>query len=119
MRPKTKVQRLGTLLPSIPRPRLVVPHYSPGCRTDPTNGIDKATAAKAFQAWYTDLPPTDVTVFSDGSEQHVDGARKVGYGYASTKAADSSLPATVPSTHSLMSSTRKLWVPGEALNTPS
>ncbi|KAF7139762.1 hypothetical protein CNMCM5793_008043 [Aspergillus hiratsukae] len=30
----------------------------------------------AFQAWFTERPPTDVTVFSDGSEQHVDGARK-------------------------------------------
>ena len=33
---RTKVQLLGSLLPEIPRTSLVVPHYSPGCRTDPT-----------------------------------------------------------------------------------
>lgn len=80
--PKTKVQRLGVLLPSIPRPKLVLPHFTPGSRLDPTGGIDKETAAAAFKEWWTALPPTDVTVFSDGSERYIEGQRYVGYGYA-------------------------------------
>ena len=81
-RPKTKVQRLGTLLPSTPRPRLTPPHYTAGCRTDPTGGLDKEMASNNFKRWWAALPPTDVTIFSDGSEQHPTGNRKVGYGYA-------------------------------------
>lgn len=81
-RPKTKVQRLGTLLPATIRPILVPPHYSPGCRTDPTHGVSKEKASAAFKEWWAALPPSDVTIFSDGSEQVVDGHRQVGYGYA-------------------------------------
>ena len=81
-RPKTKVQRLGALLPEIPRPILSPPHFSPNCGTDPTGGIDKETAAAAFKKWWAALPPTDVTVFTDGSEQTAGGERLVGYGYA-------------------------------------
>jgi ribonuclease HI len=81
-RPKTRVQRLGTLIKECPRPRLVPPHFTPGCRKDPTGGIDKRTASEAFKTWWKELPPTDVTVFSDGSEQHKDGSRYVGYGFA-------------------------------------
>ena len=80
--PKTKVQRLGTILPNIPRPKLAAPHFSPGSRTDPTGGLDKKTAAAQFKDWWTNLPPEDVTVFSDGSEQTIQGTRYVGYGYA-------------------------------------
>lgn len=43
-KPQSKVQRLGMILPTTPRHTLVAPHYSPGCRTDPTNGIAKADA---------------------------------------------------------------------------
>ncbi|KAG0154530.1 hypothetical protein PDIDSM_98 [Penicillium digitatum] len=57
------------------------PHYSPGCRIDPTGGIDKATASKAFQVWQESLPPTDICVFSDGSEQWQEGIKYVGYGF--------------------------------------
>ena len=81
-RPKTKVQRLGTLLPRVPRPTLRAPHFSTGCRTDPTGGLDKKTASRQFKRWWKDLPPEDVTIFSDGSEQYQDGNRYVGYGYA-------------------------------------
>jgi hypothetical protein len=37
-------------IPVIPRGRhtLIAPHYSLGCRTDLTNGIAKAEAAKSF-----------------------------------------------------------------------
>ncbi|KAG0155525.1 hypothetical protein PDIDSM_1102 [Penicillium digitatum] len=66
---KTIIQRLGSILPEVPRPTLSPLHYSPGCRIDPTGGIDKATASKAFQVWQESLPPTDICVFSDGSEQ--------------------------------------------------
>ncbi|KAF1940657.1 hypothetical protein EJ02DRAFT_455835 [Clathrospora elynae] len=68
-RPRTKVQRLSLLLPATPRTTLNEPYYSPGCPTDPKLGQDKAKAAEAFKAWWAQLPPTDVTLFSDGSEQ--------------------------------------------------
>jgi hypothetical protein len=61
---------------------LVPPHYTTGCRRDPTNNIDKTTAAKAFNTWWDALPSNTVTIISDGSEQHADGARTVGYGFA-------------------------------------
>jgi ribonuclease HI len=81
-RAKTKVQLLGALLPVTTRPRLVPPHYTPGCREDPTRGVDKAAAAAAFRAWQEGLAPTDTLIFSDGSEQHAEGSRRVGYGFA-------------------------------------
>ena len=82
-RMRTKVQHLGSLLPEIPRTILTAPHYSSGCQTDPTIGIDKKTAAKAFKQWWAHLPPSDVTIFSDGSEQHTkEGDKRVTYGFA-------------------------------------
>ena len=78
----TKIHRLGTLLPAIPRPKLRMPHFSPGCRTNPTLGATKAIAAEQFKEWWRSLPPEDVTIFSDGSEQYKDGQRGVGYGFA-------------------------------------
>jgi hypothetical protein len=81
-KPHSKVQRLGMILPTIPRHTLIAPHYSPGCRTDPTNGIAKAEAAKSFTKWWDTLTDQDVTIFSDGSEQRTDGERFVTYGYA-------------------------------------
>lgn len=82
-RPKTKVQFLGTLFPQVPRPELAPPHYSPGCRADPTGGVDKQTAAKDFLRWWQRLPPADIAIFSDGSEQHIpEVGRRVGYGFA-------------------------------------
>jgi ribonuclease HI len=77
----TKIHRAGRLLPSVPRPILREPHFSPGCRTDPTGGVTKKEAAKVFKAWWGSLPPSDVTIFSDGSERYKDGSRGVGYGY--------------------------------------
>jgi ribonuclease HI len=82
-RVKTKVQQIASLLPEIPRTTLTAPHYSPGSQTDPTMGIDKKTAAKAFREWWAQLPPLDVTIFSDGSEQYTKGGEKrVTYGFA-------------------------------------
>lgn len=81
-RPRTKVQRLGDLLPSVPRPTLRPPHFTAGCRIDPTGGLDKETASAEFKAWWATLPPEDVTIFSDGSERYIEGERHVGYGYA-------------------------------------
>lgn len=80
--PKSKVQRLGAIYPEVPRPKLVPPRYTTGSRTNPTNGIDKETAAAAFKEWWKSLPPEEVTIFSDGSEQYVEGNKYVGYGYA-------------------------------------
>ncbi|RAL66698.1 hypothetical protein DID88_006378 [Monilinia fructigena] len=48
----------------------------------PTGGVDKETAAAAFKTWWNDLPPDDVTIFSDGSEQYHERQKYVGYGYA-------------------------------------
>ncbi|RAL58119.1 hypothetical protein DID88_002394 [Monilinia fructigena] len=79
---KTKVQRLGGLFPQVLRPTLRPPHYTHGCRVDPTGGVDKETAAAAFKTWWNDLPPDDVTIFSDGSEQYHERQKYVGYGYA-------------------------------------
>jgi ribonuclease HI len=82
-RMRTKVQYLGSLLPEIPRTILTSPHYSPGCQTDPTMGTDKKTAAKAFKGWWAQLPPLDVTIFSEGSEQYTkEGEKRVTYGFA-------------------------------------
>ena len=80
-RPCTKIHRLGSLLPAVPRPELRMPHFSRGCRTNPTLGATKAAAAEQFKEWWRSLPPEDVTVFSDGSEQYKDGQRGVGFGY--------------------------------------
>lgn len=84
--PKTRLQRVGALLPAIHRPRLAGPRYTPGCLEDPTSGKDKETAAAEFKAWWAALPPGDITVFSDGSKQRrlVEGQTHsmVGYGYA-------------------------------------
>jgi hypothetical protein len=60
----------------------MAPHYSLGCRTNLTNGIAKAKAAKLFTKWWDTLTYQDVTIFSDGSEQRTDGERFVTYGYA-------------------------------------
>jgi hypothetical protein len=46
---KTKVQQIASLLLEIPRTTLTAPYYSAGCRTDPTLGTDKKTAALAFK----------------------------------------------------------------------
>ena len=81
-RPKTKVQRLGALLPRVPRPTLRAPHFTTGCRTDPTGGLDKKTASAKFKKWWAALPTDDITIFSDGSERYIEGKRHVGYGYA-------------------------------------
>jgi ribonuclease HI len=80
--PRTKVQRLDKLLPSIPRPMLRPPHFTAGCRADPTGGLDKKTASTEFKTWWAALPSEDITIFSDGSERHIDGEKYVGYGYA-------------------------------------
>jgi len=79
--PRTVVQRVGALLPPVPRPILTEPHYSLGCRTDPTQGIKKKQAAEDFKKWYKTLPRKDITIFSDGSEQWVEGSKHVTYGY--------------------------------------
>lgn len=79
--PITRVQRQGQLLPAAPRPALIAPHFSTNCLNDPTQFITKARAAKQFIAWWEKLSPRTVTVFSDGSEQKINGERVVTYGY--------------------------------------
>ncbi|EDO03843.1 hypothetical protein SS1G_06324, partial [Sclerotinia sclerotiorum 1980 UF-70] len=74
--------RLGLIIPETQRPKLLRPHVSPGCRTDPTEGRTKEEAAQAFKEWWPKLPPEDYSIFSDGSEQTIDRKHHVGYGYA-------------------------------------
>ncbi|RAL63535.1 hypothetical protein DID88_003579 [Monilinia fructigena] len=78
----TKLRRADALVPRAPRPILAQPHFSPGCRTNPTKGRTKEDAAKQFNTWWNQLNGDTITVFSDGSEQYNDGAKLVGYGYA-------------------------------------
>jgi hypothetical protein len=54
-KPHSKVQQLRMILPTIPRHTLTAPHYSLGCRTNLTNGIAKAEAAKLFTKWWDTL----------------------------------------------------------------
>ena len=58
--PKTKVQRLGSLLPEVPRLELTAPHYSKGCRRDPTEGIGKTEAAINFKQWWCQISGASV-----------------------------------------------------------
>ncbi|RAL64782.1 hypothetical protein DID88_001379 [Monilinia fructigena] len=77
-----RIQTVDEAHPLVLRPTLRPPHYTHGCRVDPTGGVDKETAAAAFKTWWNDLPPDDVTIFSDGSEQYHERQKYVGYGYA-------------------------------------
>src|ERR1700712_4515738 len=81
MRPITKVQRLGAEFQDFPRPVIRPPHFTAGCRDDPTGLKTKEVAAREFQEWWAALPPEDVTISSDGSEQWSEGEHQVGYGY--------------------------------------
>lgn len=81
-RPRTKLQVTGDCLPELPRLKLRMPHFSPGCRGDPTEGLDKEEASRRFKIWWANLPPNDITIFSDGSERYDKGVKGVGYGYA-------------------------------------
>ncbi|RAL68269.1 hypothetical protein DID88_008968 [Monilinia fructigena] len=78
----TKLRCVDALVPRAPRPILAQSHFSPGCRTDPTEGRTKEAAAEHFNAWWSQLGRDTITVFSDATEQYKDGAKLVGYGYA-------------------------------------
>jgi ribonuclease HI len=69
---------------------LLRPRWTPGCRANPTNGLSKEDAAKAFTAWYRDLGPGNIVAFTDGSKG-VDG---IGYGYAITVPTNNATRAT-------------------------
>jgi len=59
-----------------------MPYFSRGYRANPTLRVTKANTAEQFKEWWRSLPPEDITVFSDRSEQYKDGQRGVGYGFA-------------------------------------
>ncbi|KAF7573981.1 hypothetical protein PtrM4_056040 [Pyrenophora tritici-repentis] len=80
--PRSKVQRVAQLLPATPRNVLASPHFSDGSRQDPTQGQGKDIAAQNFTTWWESLGQETITVFSDGSEQQINGTRVVTYGYA-------------------------------------
>jgi hypothetical protein len=65
------------------------------------------------------LPPTDVTIFSDGSEQHPTGTGRSDTGMRYTRTANKLRQGTGLSTPSLMSSTQKQLGPGKTSNTQS
>jgi hypothetical protein len=67
-RPKTKIQRLSTLLPKVPRPKLRAPHFTNSYRVNPIYGIDKKTALDEFKRYWASLPLEDVTIFLDRLE---------------------------------------------------
>jgi hypothetical protein len=48
-RTKTSVQHLAAFLLATPRPLLMPPHYTKGCRVDPTPNIDKETTTRALK----------------------------------------------------------------------
>jgi ribonuclease HI len=79
---RTKVQRLGVLLPHFHRPVLTAPRFTPGCHTNPTGGLDKKSAAEALRKWLQTRPGDDILIYSDGSETEERGTRRLGYGYA-------------------------------------
>ena len=70
------------MLPEVPRQELMMLHYTKGCTVDPTEGVGKKEAAASFKKWWAQLPSSDVTIFSDGSEQNHEGTRHVTYGFA-------------------------------------
>ncbi|RYP63375.1 hypothetical protein DL771_009311 [Monosporascus sp. 5C6A] len=76
--PRTKAQLAVRRLPPVHSPALIPPTYPPGSRQDPTEGLPKEQAAEAFEGWYRTLPPGDVVVFTDGSQE----GDKIGYGFA-------------------------------------
>ncbi|KAG9387038.1 Dimer-Tnp-hAT domain containing protein [Pyrenophora tritici-repentis] len=78
--PRSKVQRVAQLLPATPRNVLASPHFSDGSRQDPTQGQGKDIAAQNFTIWWESLGQETITVFSDGSEQQINGTRVVTYG---------------------------------------
>ena len=47
----TRLQRSAALVPEAPRPVLRPPHYTVGCRTDPTLHKGKEEAAIEFKHW--------------------------------------------------------------------
>jgi hypothetical protein len=70
------------LLLSTSRLTLAPLHFSSDYRTNPTKGVKKEEAARAFKKWWHKLLSTNIMIFSDGSEQHWHRDRFVGYGYA-------------------------------------
>ncbi|TGO81815.1 hypothetical protein BPOR_1006g00010 [Botrytis porri] len=99
--PITKLQRMGRAIPATERPRLLRPHFSPECRTDPTNGMSKEDAAKAFKDWWDLIPREDYSVFSDGSEQYDERGHRIEGNEAADRLADQdpgSIPEYAPTT---------------------
>ena len=75
----TRLQTTATLVEKLPRPLLIRPRYTAGCKTDPTRGLTKEEAAKEFLCWASHLPKDDILIYSDGSQT---GRTKIGYGFA-------------------------------------
>lgn len=74
---RTKLQLTAEALPDITRPVLYHPRFVEGSRQDPTSGMDKQTATKAFLRWTAGLPLDDLVVFTDGSHERLG----LGYGW--------------------------------------
>lgn len=75
---KAEAQTTARLIQPVQRPKLRMPRYIPGSRRDPTEGLPKASAAKAFKRWFVNRLADEVTVFTDGSQK----GENVGYGFA-------------------------------------
>ena len=48
-RPYTKIYRLSSLLPAVPRPELQMPYFSRSYRANPTLRVTKANTAEQFK----------------------------------------------------------------------
>lgn len=77
-RPRTRLQVAAQEFPGFDRPILPPLHFTPGCRKDPTEGLDKRLAAIAFEKWWANLPASDIVAFTDGSQMQ----DLLGYGFA-------------------------------------
>ncbi|RAL58120.1 hypothetical protein DID88_002395 [Monilinia fructigena] len=69
----------GGLFPQVLRPTLRPPHYTRTAAVwTPQVEWTKETAAAAFKTWWNDLPPDDITIFLDGSEQYHERQKYIG-----------------------------------------
>lgn len=79
--PRTRLHTAALESPSLPRPLLQRPRFTPGSNVDPTRGLDRKAAVVAHNAWHQGLPPSHTVVYTDGSEQNDESGRRVGYGF--------------------------------------
>lgn len=73
---RTSLQRAYRIYGQPDRQILLLPRHLPGSLHSVAD-MSKKAKAKAFEKWWQELPPTDVVVFSDGSQ--IEGRTGSGY----------------------------------------